>query len=294
MTEERSKIDTDGVADPLVSRTYRESAAESTPAALDQAVLRRARREAGSRYSRSVLWLRPMAWAATIGLCLAIVVELSDLPEPDQSLMSIPASPADAIGLKGELNELVETEAPEEARSDKANTDDRAKTDETVRFEPEILEQRARKTIDEEGRVNLQAVPQLNKTSPEQAQKRQADNLPAAAIAPSRAAVADLAYEQQYADTDSLRLVDSPILEEADEMARMHEGKNKESELGALSSSVGLAAAMSTENPCDDEAKETPESWLECIESFEDSGLEDLADEQREQLQEAFPDFPLP
>ena len=62
MTEERSKIDTDGVADPLVSQSYRESAAEITPPALDQAVLRQARREGGSRYSRSVLWLRPMAW----------------------------------------------------------------------------------------------------------------------------------------------------------------------------------------------------------------------------------------
>ena len=179
MTEERSNIDTDGVADPLVSQSYRESAAEITPPALDQAVLRQARREGGSRYSRSVLWLRPMAWATTIGLCLAIVVELSDLPQPDPAVMSIPASSNDATGPRSELDELVENEAPEEIRSDKGNADDGAKADDDARFEPEKLEQRARKTIDEEGRVNLQSVPQLKKTAPEQAY-----NLPAAAVAP--------------------------------------------------------------------------------------------------------------
>ena len=123
MTKERSHIDTDGVADPLVSRTYRESADERTPPELDQAVLRQARANGGSRYSRSVLWLRPMAWATTIALCLAIVVEVADLPQFDSDMMPIPASPKDATGLKGEL------EAP--------------KADEEARYEPEVLEQRA-------------------------------------------------------------------------------------------------------------------------------------------------------
>ena len=59
MTEERSHPDTDGVTDPLVSRTYRESAQERVPDALDRAVLQQARQNAGNRYSRSVIWLRP-------------------------------------------------------------------------------------------------------------------------------------------------------------------------------------------------------------------------------------------
>ena len=304
MTEERSQTDTDGVADPLVSRTYRESAAERTPPALDQAVLRKARRQGTSHYSRSVLWLRPMAWAATVGLCLAIVVELANLPQVDPGAMSIPASPIDPVGLKGDLEELVETEASEEIRSDTANTDDRAKAEEAVRHEPEKMEQRVRKTIDEDGRVNLQSIPQLSKTAPEQAGNFQADNLPAAALAPARAAgadaalarsrteEADLADQNQFADTDSFEVHDAPILEEAEAIAK---GKTRESELDSVGSSLGLmTTTVSAESACDEEAQSTPETWLECIGALEDEGLDDLADLQRKQLQEAFPEFPLP
>ena len=109
--------------------------------------------------------------------------------------------------------------------------------DDEARFEPEKLEQRARKTIDEEGRVNLQSVPQLKKTAPEQTY-----NLPAAAIAPERASGADRASEMQFADTDSFEVRDAPILEEANALARVQEGKNKASELGALSSSMVFLA----------------------------------------------------
>ena len=284
MTEKRSHTDTDGVADPLVSRTYRESAAESTPPALDQAVLREATRAGDSRYSRSIMWLRPMAWATTIGLCLAIVVELSDLPQPESALISIPASRSDATGLKGELDELVEIKADEEAR-----------------FEPEKLEQRARKTLDEDGRVNLQSVPQLSKTAAEQA-----DNLPAAAFAPdaapARTVEADIAAKRQatdtggFADTDSFERNDSPIIEEADALARMHEGKNKASDdkPSYVASSLGFVAAETVSTPCDEEAQATPETWFECIEALQDDGLDELARQQREQLQETFPNFDLP
>lgn len=290
MTEERSHTDTDGVADPLVSRTYRESAAESTPPALDQAVLREARQAGANRYSRSIMWLRPMAWATTIGLCLAIVVDLSDLPQPESALMSIPASPSDATGLKGELDELVEPKADEEAR-----------------IEPEKLEQRARKTIDEDGRVNLQSVHQLTKAAAEQE-----DNLPAAAFAPdaapARTVEADFAAKRQgtdtgeiadtggFAETDSFQRNDSPMLEEADALARMPEGKNKESDdkPSYVASSLGLVAAETASTPCDEEAQATPETWFECIEALEDDGLDELARQQREQLQEMFPDFPMP
>ncbi len=298
MTKERSHTDTDGVADPLVSRTYRESAAESTPPELDEAVLRRARRDDGSRYSRSILWLRPMAWATTIALCLAIVVELSDLPQVDPAVISMPASPSDATGLKSEPEALGETEALEEIRADTANKDNGPKADEEARYEPEQLERRARKTIDEDGRVNLQSVPQLSKTALDEAissrpAAAEAINSPAAAAA--RAAEADLAAKQQFADTDSFEINDSPIVEEADAMARMREGKNKEpDDRTSAVSSLGLVAAEAVSAPCDEEAQTTPESWLECIEALEDDGLDDLASLQREQLQEAFPDFQLP
>ena len=91
MTEERSNSEND----PLVSRAYRDTATEKTPQALDDAVLREARQavsgSAWLRYPKSIHWLRPMAWAATIGLSLAIVLELTMAPSPDSEMLVEPA-----------------------------------------------------------------------------------------------------------------------------------------------------------------------------------------------------------
>jgi len=216
MTEERSHTDIDGVSDPLVSRTYRESASEHAPDALNQAVLRQAAQNVSSRYSRAVFWMRPMAWAATIGLCLAIVIDLSSLPQPDSSMLSVPAE-----GARLDASDAI---APQ-------------------RIEEEALERRARKTIDAQGRVKLQNAPSLGK-----------------AEAPKPASI-------------------------------------KESDAGAFSfvaSPAATAAADSMPMPCGPELRAVPESWLECIVELENAGLEDLASQQRELLQEAFPDFELP
>ena len=263
MTEERSHLDTDGVSDPLVSRTYRESAAERVPDALNQAVLRQAKQNASSRYSRSVIWMRPMAWAATIGLCLAIVIELANLPQPDPAM---PVAPAVETRL-----DLIDAVAPK-----------RSETAAPQSFEAEQpLEQRARKTIDAEGRVQLLNAPALGKTEAPESRPE---------IAPGPAPSSGLA-----SDADLLQLQDSPLLEEAEELARSRENKDKESDARVLGYSMSpTAAAAKTPVPCGPARRAAPESWLECIVELEDAGLDELASEQRELLQEAFPDFEFP
>lgn len=67
--------------DPRLTAAYRDLAREQTPAALDEAVLRRAAREARTPYGLARAWTRPAAWAAMIGLSLAVVLELSRLEE---------------------------------------------------------------------------------------------------------------------------------------------------------------------------------------------------------------------
>jgi hypothetical protein len=74
----------DGESDPVVSEAYRELSQERTPAHLDHVVLNEARKAAKSDRPREISWLRPAAWVTTIGLCLAIVLEITDpVPQDD-------------------------------------------------------------------------------------------------------------------------------------------------------------------------------------------------------------------
>lgn len=83
-------------ADPSVSATYRQLADERAPASLDDKVLHRA--AATSRVSSGIgrAWMKPVAWAATIGLSLAIVLEMTQLPQAPLDInVAAPPAPAD-------------------------------------------------------------------------------------------------------------------------------------------------------------------------------------------------------
>ena len=70
--------------DESVARAYRNLAEERTPEHLDRAVLGRAARAVRPGYARSRAWTRPLAWAATIALSVAIVLELTRTPAPEE------------------------------------------------------------------------------------------------------------------------------------------------------------------------------------------------------------------
>lgn len=76
-----------------VSETYRDIAKETSPARLDDKVMAMARQEARTRYGLARAWIRPVAWAATIGLSFAFILEMtyfSDDAPPIDTVM--PAS----------------------------------------------------------------------------------------------------------------------------------------------------------------------------------------------------------
>ena len=100
MSDKRMNSDEPG--DPRVSAAYREMADERTPEHLDHVILNAARGAAKPRWRTAGAWLRPAAWVATIGLCVAIVVEISLLPDPEPAefdsippAATKPSSPAD-------------------------------------------------------------------------------------------------------------------------------------------------------------------------------------------------------
>jgi len=81
-----------GEDDAQVSAVYRDSAAVTTPEHLDTLVLRRAASVARPPLGRMRSWTRPLAWAATIALSLAIVLEVARSPAPDGTpLTPVPA-----------------------------------------------------------------------------------------------------------------------------------------------------------------------------------------------------------
>ena len=114
MTERPIKTDDPG--DPHVSAAYRELADERTPEHLDHVVLNAARGAARPRWSKAIAWLRPAAWVATIGVCLAIVIEISLLPDQEQAEFdSLPQEAIPAAAPAAEMRRLEKSRPPSTA-----------------------------------------------------------------------------------------------------------------------------------------------------------------------------------
>lgn len=76
-----------------VSEAYREVANETSPTKLDDRILDMARQEARTRYGLARTWIRPVAWAATIGLSFAFILELTYFgDQPPEVDAALPAS----------------------------------------------------------------------------------------------------------------------------------------------------------------------------------------------------------
>jgi hypothetical protein len=127
--------------DRRVTDSYRDLASERTPADLDERILAMAAAEARTRYGLTRAWIRPVAWAATIALSLAFILEMSPLtdgpapaelpaatPTPEGGYLESALQPGSAQSdaasgdsFAGEDTRLVrEAEEPAHKRSNKA------------------------------------------------------------------------------------------------------------------------------------------------------------------------------
>ena len=281
MTEEQSTPDSAGEKDALVSDTYREIANERAPEHLNRAILKQAAGAAQPRYSRLINWTRPMAWAATAMLSVAVVLELTSVPEPQSAI------PQD-------VNTRFEGEAPKNDGSTVSAADAIAPAElKTEMPESEVLEET----------VFPAAMPGrgANLLVPEKTQLESA-NTPAAEIATSlrkrddKSQLPDVGYSApQWSNAEQAKLKDADMLLQAEELARMHSGDNREADRSAESALASRASGFANYVPaCDESVRTTPEAWLECIEVLEGAGMPDAASEQRQKLISAFPNFELP
>ena len=112
------RIESDETVDPRVSAAYKDLADERSPEHLDHLILNAARAAAKPRWNRAVAWLRPAAWVATIGVCLAIVVEIALLPEPEPADLA-PAAEQAPVAPAAEARRLDKV-APQKAEPARA------------------------------------------------------------------------------------------------------------------------------------------------------------------------------
>lgn len=274
MTEERNTAEPGAETDALVAQIYREVADERTPNHLDRAVLEEAASVARPRYARLRAWTRPMAWAATAILSVALVLEITKVPAPEN------------IGFEDTASKF-EVGIPELDPIDDAPTEVP---------QAEVVEQAPATPL---GRS-------LNGASTGQPVEVAPAKAPADQVAPEpilqerqRSELRPQAVEEGQlaapaAKVDEFKLKDANMLRHAEDMARMQSGENREAASPSSAADAGTlgAVAVSAEAPaCDETVTSTPETWLECITGLEEAGLSREAQQQRELLQAAFPEF---
>ncbi len=81
--------------DELVSEAYRGLGAQTAPEGLNQTILRLAEshvKRGGTSGFLFAAWMKPVAWAATIGVSLAIVLEVTRVPTASLPSVAVPAA----------------------------------------------------------------------------------------------------------------------------------------------------------------------------------------------------------
>ncbi|MGB5412193.1 MAG: hypothetical protein WBN09_11730 [Woeseiaceae bacterium] len=176
-----------------LSEAYRDIANERSPANLDARILKAARDAVAPRQARLRTWTRPLAWAATISLSLAIVLQVTEQP-----MVEVPAETQPAANA-----------APESAAAK---------------------------------RQDMDITQQLKKE------------------APAREALSEQVEDAFTPDMEMLR--------EAEDLGRMQSNR---AQLGAEPAAAALRP-MADADPvfCDEAARATASSWLECIAELKD------------------------
>lgn len=263
-----------GHDDRIVSSTYREIATQAVPEALNRSILKQAAAAAKPRRTLQVSWTRPMAWVATIGLTLAIVIDVAQVPQSELSLpVPLEAELDELANSKRHLEQAVPSDIPEEA---------------VLQGTP------ARKSRPEAARERAAVSPQALQTPQplELLEMKRDDERDARPANDMQKASADQGM------TEEVIVMDSNLNVDADNFA-VDPGRQRLESRAATPASASLAAEntptaafrQSQDPACDKDARATQTSWLACIERLEKAGHEDVAEDELEQLIRSFPDY---
>lgn len=276
--------------DPQVSDQYASLAGEKTPAHLDQAVLREAARavRADNRKGSFGAWFRPVAFMTSVGLSLAIILDLSDTelfePESDSTfeatpkVLELPGSAADTAGRspgQPALNEIKRQEKLAPPASSIVDAPDTSRDNAA-------------------GGSPREAATESTQTDQAQLRKMRMEAVPAIAPPP-----ADAAEDQDHAS--HALAVEAGIAEQRVQEVERAMDANLQSRPGTATQLAAPQSAITTEadmlmapGACSEEQKADVEEWWKCIASLRQSGRAEVADLELENLRATFPDFEPP
>jgi len=252
--------------DPLVADTYKELAQERVPDHLNKRMLRLATREGRTPYSRARAWMRPAAWAATVGLSLAIVLEVTRLPQIEPDTASIP-EPKQELADKNDS--VARQTRPAAESADRVTMDTFAPKDMSVLREAE-------------SRARAQAGPDVAPIAP----RADIDSAPDESIAVKRvSADEDLPASSVVAERDT---AERPSTERPSAGGRLAEPVSASTSFAVADKKKALESGFA----CPMKLRESAESWMACIRELRESGREELADSEYDEFRRIFPNFP--
>lgn len=255
--------------DPQVSAHYASIADESAPADLDQAILRDAARavRADNRRGSFGAWFRPVAFMATVGLSLAIILDLSDTSifGPPADMAVEPVSPMPAVA------------------------DDTADVIGKNRSDPQVIE-----FLRQEKSVSAPAAT-LGTTEKAATDIGETTGQTAAGIAATEQTQEDLAVSSDVfsAEVEGAR----QRIDDAESAAGtyLQPQPGAEAELDEpFERAPTLNLYIAEPLRCTDEQRSDLVKWWQCIKELEDSGQPRIAEREFEYLMTEFPDFVPP
>lgn len=267
--------------DRRLSAVYESLADERAPDYLNERVLQMAS-DSRTSYSRARIWMRPIALAATIGLCLAIVLEITRMPGVVTDLTGVPVSDDAAVG---EMQPRLDDSPPSRSRTvSPTSAAPAGSRQDAARHSP------AAPSAGDDDRVSREEFLPMDTTSP-----RDAEDIPQAASA------VDTATPSQGKEPDERRADPGPGEELSSELAaaepldidRVPANRSGQEGRAPVASfeATSLAAKGVRDASCPEAVRKEPESWLACIRELRENGQEQQADVEYEQFLRVFPDY---
>lgn len=284
MNHDRNNKPPESEIDATVSAKYRATATERTPPALDAAVLKKA--EAAARKSGlqgfTAFWFRPLAFVASLGLALALVLELTSM-ETLQPAMD----PNFEAGRQ-------ETESPRAVPSDNA---DKRTTDFYFK-----LDSPAGKQQSAESPASAQGIaPKV-----ESGRRQRPEPAPALTNEIKTSAVSDSANAPVEDEQTSAEFAD--MIEASSKQMQQQDGvteiavqgvqptradeKEQVGEVAAFRASAFMLEEAA--RLCTEKQVSVPVTWWQCISDLEDAGRHDEAKAEMDLFNKAHPDFKTP